>query len=112
MQLRQFEPELFISGQITPADIEAAAKAGIRTIVCNRPDGEEPGQPAFETLARAAQELGIETLYLPVGGDRTAQDQAAAFAEALATRPRPMLAFCRTGNRSQMVTAAARALPR
>jgi uncharacterized protein (TIGR01244 family) len=35
---------LGIAGWITRADIAALAQQGYRTIINNRPDGEEPGQ--------------------------------------------------------------------
>ena len=109
MNLRQIEPGLYVAGQVTVDDIDAIVATGIRSLICNRPDAEEPGQPAFATIAEAAHARGIETVYLPIGGDYTVEAQANAFAGALAKMPSPILAFCRTGNRSEKVTNAARA---
>ena len=39
------EFRITISGQITPNDVKELAKDGVKSIVNNRPDGEEAGQP-------------------------------------------------------------------
>ncbi|MBT0669998.1 bifunctional protein tyrosine phosphatase family protein/NAD(P)/FAD-dependent oxidoreductase [Novosphingobium profundi] len=109
MHIRPIAPDLYVSGQILPEDLDHLASVGIRALVCNRPDGEAGDQPDFATLEEAARARGIATAYLPIGGEVSAEDQAPAFAEALATLPRPLLAFCRTGNRSEKVASAARA---
>ena len=47
--LAALAPGVSAAGKLDRADIEALADAGIRTIVNNRPDGEDPGQlPADE----------------------------------------------------------------
>jgi len=107
METRQIAPGLSVCGQIAPGDLEALATLGFRAIVCNRPDGEEADQPSFATLADAAGAQGIAMRYLPVGGGVTAEDQAADFAAALRELPAPVLAYCRTGNRSAQVARAA-----
>ena len=38
-------PKLAVASQITPADVARIAAEGYTTILNNRPDGEEPGQP-------------------------------------------------------------------
>ena len=35
---------LSVAGQISPADLPAIARAGFKSLICNRPDGESPGQ--------------------------------------------------------------------
>ena len=57
------------TGQISPADVAEIAKAGFAAIVNNRPDGEEPGQPAKESVEAAADALrsGLHILVYPEG---------------------------------------------
>ena len=51
----ELAPGLSVAGKLDPDDIEALATAGVRTIVNNRPDGEDPGQlPAAEARRLAA----------------------------------------------------------
>ena len=42
-----------VAGQLTPADLAAAAAEGFAAIVNNRPDGEEHGQPSDADMAAA-----------------------------------------------------------
>lgn len=54
MAFRQITDAFSASPQITPGDIAAIRAAGFRAIICNRPDGEGPGQPGFEEIETAA----------------------------------------------------------
>src|SRR3546814_5317061 len=54
MTIRSLTPALSVSPQIDPADVVALAASGFRSIVCNRPDGEEAGQPTAAAIAAAA----------------------------------------------------------
>lgn len=108
MKIAELTPQLGVTGQITPADVAAIAAAGYRVIINNRPDGEEGAQPAGAAIAAAAAAAGLAYHYLPV----TAADfPGAGFAEmtALLNDPsRPVLAFCRSGNRCTNLWIASR----
>lgn len=108
MELRQLSPALFVAGQIKPDDMHAIAEQGIRSIICNRPDAEEAGQPAWADIAAAAELAGIETRFIPVTAETIGPQVGARFAEALAELPQPVLAFCRTGNRCTILAQMAR----
>ena len=54
MEYRQITDDYAVSGQITPEDIAAIKAAGFRSIICNRPDDEQPGQPSAAEIAVAA----------------------------------------------------------
>ncbi|XWN34148.1 MAG: TIGR01244 family sulfur transferase [Devosia sp.] len=97
--------ELSVTGQITTGDIKALADNGFRAIICNRPDGEGPDQPAFAEIEAAAKAVGIEAIYQPVVPGRITDDQAAGFGEIMAALPKPVLAYCRTGTRSATLWA-------
>ncbi len=105
MQLRPLSKELSVSAQIRVADIAALAAQGYRSVINNRPDGEEPGQPASATLATAATQVGLDYRYVPVIPGQLQDAQVTAFAAALADMPGPVLAFCRTGTRSSTLWA-------
>ena len=47
MPIRKLTDSLYISPQLTEADVQEAVRLGIQTVICNRPDGEEENQPAF-----------------------------------------------------------------
>ncbi|WP_241301183.1 aminotransferase class V-fold PLP-dependent enzyme [Burkholderia stabilis] len=89
-----------VSRQITPAELKAIRNAGFRSIICNRPDGESADQPAFDEIAAAARELGLDARYLPVERDRIGEAEVDAFEALLDALPKPVLAYCRSGSRS------------
>ena len=57
---RQIDERMLVSGQIQPSDVQAAADAGVTMIVNNRPDGEQPGQPAGTEIEAAARAAGLD----------------------------------------------------
>ena len=54
MKIKKISEQLSVADQITKKDISAIAKEGFQSIICNRPDGEVPGQPAFKEIEEAA----------------------------------------------------------
>jgi uncharacterized protein (TIGR01244 family) len=89
----------------------AAARAGFRSVVNNRPDFEEgPHQPTNASIEAAARSAGLEYRFFPVASGYQSPEEIAAFARLLAELPRPLLAFCRSGARSTRLFAAASAL--
>lgn len=107
MDLRTLMPDLFLSGQIDVADLTELKARGIRGVIVNRPDGEEPGQPHFKQIADEAEKLGLETRFIPITPGQFGENQIREFAQALCDLPRPILAFCRTGTRSATLWALA-----
>jgi uncharacterized protein (TIGR01244 family) len=104
---KSLDDSTFVSGQIDPADLPAIAAAGVTLIVNNRPDGEEPGQPAGVRIAAAARATGLDYRHIPVAGGLS-PEQVAAMAEALDSATGKVLAFCKSGTRSTWLWALAR----
>jgi uncharacterized protein (TIGR01244 family) len=98
-QFRKVTDRFEVSPQITPDEARQAAAAGVALIINNRPDGEQPDQPASAEIEAAARAAGADYLHLPVVG-RPTPDQAKAQAAAVAAAKGPVLAFCRSGTRS------------
>ncbi len=91
---------IHVSSQLTPDAIAAAKAAGIRTIINNRPDGEEAGQPASAALEAAARAHGLAYRHIPVTPGNISDAQVDAFRDALEACPKPALAFCKSGMRA------------
>ena len=105
--MRRLDEKTWVAGQVMPADVAGLAAAGVTRIVNNRPDGEEPGQPAGAEIKAAARAAGIDYADAPVAGGFTA---AAVDAMERATEaPGVTLAFCKSGTRSTLLWALARA---
>jgi uncharacterized protein (TIGR01244 family) len=96
---RRVTDELSVSPQISVADVDAAARQGFRTIINNRPDGEEPAQPSGHEIEAAAQAAGLAYFHVPVRGGPT-PEQVETTQKIVAQAQGPILAFCRSGTRS------------
>lgn len=100
MELRRLNPNFAVGPQIEPNAVETLAALGFRSILVNRPDGEEPGQPDFDTIADAARKQGMEVRHQPIAPGQIGEEQVESFAQALHDLPGPTYAYCRTGTRS------------
>ncbi|URK87408.1 TIGR01244 family phosphatase [Rhizobium sp. RCAM05350] len=103
MDIRQINEEYSVTGQISVEDLDAIKAMGFKSIVCHRPDFEQPDQPQFETIAARAKELGLDITHIPVGPMGVTADAVREMVDALDTFERPMLGYCRSGARSTNV---------
>ncbi|MGM0584010.1 MAG: TIGR01244 family sulfur transferase [Pseudomonadota bacterium] len=111
MERKPVSPEFSVSPQITVADVGLAAAQGVRSIICNRPDGEDPDgeQPPSDEIREAAEAHGLAFRYIPVVSGQVTDEAARGFADALDSLPLPAMAYCRTGTRSITLWALSRA---
>ena len=107
MDIRRITEDYAVSPQISPDDIPEIKAAGFRSIMCNRPDGEDYGQPEFDAVAEAARAEGIEVRCVPIVSGMVTPQAAQDFAAALEGMPKPMLAYCRSGTRCTMLWSIA-----
>ena len=101
MTFKQLSADFAVSAQVTGADLREAAAHGFKSVISNRPDGEEEGQPSAAQIREMAQAQGMEFFHLPVIPGGITQADGAAMSAALARLPGPVLAFCRSGARSE-----------
>jgi sulfide:quinone oxidoreductase len=98
--IRQVTPDFAVAPQLSEADIEAVAKAGFKTLIANRPDGEGGvGQPRMGAIRAKAESLGLTFAALPFSGAPT-PEIVERMGHILNEAPQPVLAYCRTGTRS------------
>jgi uncharacterized protein (TIGR01244 family) len=105
---RTLDDTISVFGQIEPEDVAAAKDQGFTAIVNNRPDDEQPGQPASAEIEAAARDAGLAYVAIPVDHSGFSEWQVAAMADALQKADGPVLAFCRSGTRSTFLWALAR----
>jgi sulfide:quinone oxidoreductase len=98
-----------VAGQIAASDLPEIARAGFKSVVCNRPDDESPGQASSADLALAARQAGLTMAYLPVIAGRATEEEGRAFGALLDQLPVPVLAYCRSGMRSTTLWALSQA---
>jgi uncharacterized protein (TIGR01244 family) len=106
---RKIDDTILVSPQISPGDLAKAAALGVRQVVNNRPDDEEPGQPDGATVAQAAASAGLAYAAIPVTHAGFSHAQVDAMAAALEGADGPVLAYCKSGTRSTYLWALARA---
>ncbi|NTZ43660.1 TIGR01244 family phosphatase [Altererythrobacter sp. SALINAS58] len=106
---RKLSDRVLASPQIDAAAIVEAVEQGVTLIVNNRPDGEEAGQPAGAAIAQAARAAGLEYLAIPIGQAGFGPEAVEAMAAALKQAEGKILAYCRSGTRSTLLWALARA---
>jgi uncharacterized protein (TIGR01244 family) len=111
LPLHAIDTDVCVAPQLHPDAMAAAARAGFRSVVNNRPDFEgDAGQPTSAQIEAAARAAGLEYRHLPVSSAHQSPEEIAAFAALCKELPRPMLLFCRSGARSTRLYHAAQAL--
>ncbi|MEQ1648973.1 MAG: sulfur transferase domain-containing protein [Hyphomicrobiaceae bacterium] len=81
--------------------------AGFRSVINNRPDTDANCLVTSEACGAAAQMQGLGYAHIPVEGRNPLEKDVRAFAEALASLPKPIYACCATGGRSSALWAMA-----
>ena len=66
MSVYKLTESLSVAAQITPQDIGGLAAQGFTTVVCNRPDGESPGQAGMDEMEAACHEAEVLFIRYPV----------------------------------------------
>jgi uncharacterized protein (TIGR01244 family) len=93
--------------QLDAGDVVTLAEQGVRLVVNNRPEEEQPSTPGA-LIEKACQEAGIRYIAAPVRGWPAEQD-VEAVAEGLARLKDDESAalYCRSGARSAVIWALA-----
>jgi sulfide:quinone oxidoreductase len=99
-EIKKVTDEFSVSSQIKAEDLRQLAENGVKSLICNRPDGEAADQVNFTEIEAAARELGMASAYLPVVSGKFSDQDVSDFLSAVERLPRPTHAYCRTGTRS------------
>lgn len=106
----EIAPGLSVAAQLTADDVAGLKKAGFRTIINNRPDGEEAAQPPASAIRGEAERHAIAYVYQPVSTSAIAAKDVAELERNIANAAKPVLAHCRSGTRTYLMWAAGQAL--
>lgn len=107
-ELIALAPGVSVAGRLDRADIEALAEAGVRTIINNRPDGEDPGQLPAAEAKELAGARGVAYHHIPITAASLTRADVDAFAATLRAAEAPVVAHCRSGTRSTLLWALTR----
>jgi sulfide:quinone oxidoreductase len=104
--MKELPGDVFVTGQLLAAQMQALVEQGVMSFINNRPDMEAPMQPLSEELEKTAQELGVDYHHIPMAGGLT-PGLVEASKTAFENLPRPIVAFCASGMRSAALWAFA-----
>ena len=102
MSMKKLSDHFYVGPQIEVDDIEDIQISGIKSVICLRPDGEGPDQPAFDTLKTQADTLKLAAHYIP---GQISEEQIAEFADMVSKSTGPIFAYCRSGMRATALWA-------
>ena len=105
LKVTRVTDRLSVLSQPGPEDFPALAALGVKLIINNRPDGEEPGQLSAGKGAELAAKAGMAYRHVPVRLPELGMAEIEAFSEALAGADGPVHAHCRSGVRSATLWA-------
>ena len=88
-----------ISEQLRP-DAMRVARVTFTTVIDMRPDGEAVGEPSSSEMAAAATAQHLQFAYVPVPHGDIPDAVVDSLSMALASRPGPVLLYCRSGRRA------------
>ncbi len=104
IQISQQSKDFSTAPQISVEDIAEIAQLGFKTIINNRPDGEGGAdQPTSAQIKTAAEKLGLAYYHIPVIPGNIKPEEVEEFSAIYATAAKPVLGFCRTGNRAASI---------
>ena len=107
--IHQLDDKTLVSGQISPADVAEFQRQGVTMIVNNRPDFEDEDQPLSREIEAAAEQAGVEFRFIPIVRGMGPADVDAMHHAMRDCGDGKLLAFCRSGSRSTLAWAVARA---
>lgn len=109
MNLRQITDTYSVSPQLAPGDMAALAQAGFSTVICNRPDAENPSPLQAAAMQAAAEAAGLDFVFNPIIGGQMTMDNVEEQRDAIDAAQGPVIAYCASGNRSTLCWALGQA---
>src|SRR4051794_20485827 len=91
-KLTQIADGVFVAGQIAPEEVAGRAAQGTRTIITNRPDGEERGKPSAAEVGKEAEKAGLAYVQIRVTTGSIGPADVAAMDRAISESAGPVLA--------------------
>ena len=99
MPIFQLTESLSVAAQITTQDIPNLAAQGFTVVVCNRPDGEVPGQATIDEIEAACNADDIIFVRYPVDAINFPGPDIEGLGALFDDPGQSVLAYCRTGTR-------------
>tara|TARA_E500000318_G_scaffold85321_1_gene81304 strand:+ start:5426 stop:5890 length:465 start_codon:yes stop_codon:yes gene_type:complete len=105
MDFKQISEDYAAKGQVFSQEMSEIASLGFKTVINNRPDGEEMGQPVNDELKAAAEAAGLSYVFIPITLPTLSPELVTQHHAAIESSAGPVFAFCRSGTRSTILWA-------
>ena len=99
MPIFQLTESLSVAAQITPLDIPNLVAQGFSVVVCNRPDGEVPGQATMDEMEVACHAAELLFVRYPVDAMNFPGPDIEGLGALFDDPDQSVLAYCQTGTR-------------
>ena len=109
MDIRELVPGYSVSPQIDPSDFAQLKAEGYSTVICNRPDGENPPEYSAAEMRAKAEAEGLTFIENPLSHGSLTMEIIDTQRQAIDSAKGPVLAYCAPGNRSSVLWALAMA---
>lgn len=99
--IRQIDTsEIYLTDQLRESDFQRLVRLHIATIADMRPDGEAADQIPSRQVAELSKQRGIMFEYIPIPHGEIPNTGVDRLSSVLTNGKRPILLYCRTGNRA------------
>ena len=109
MDLRPLDETTFAAPMLEQSDMDALARDGVTTVICNRPDAEVPPSHQAAAMQAAVEAAGMTFVFNPIAGSTLTVDAVEEQADAIDGADGKVVAYCASGTRSAILWALARA---
>lgn len=106
MPVYRLSEKCAVASQIQPAEVAALVAEGFTTFICNRPDGEDAGQPTANDVEAECEAHDVAFHQIPIDRSGLTMDMVEAFQNAVSESKGMVLAYCRSGQRSSVIWQA------
>ncbi|WP_326890319.1 bifunctional sulfur transferase/dioxygenase Blh [Rhizobium beringeri] len=100
MPITTISEKLSVSPQPSIVEIQSLRDKGFKTLINNRPDGEDRAQPGTQAESQEAKHRGLSYAFVPVTAGTITEADVRAFQRAVDKSEGPVFAHCKTGTRS------------
>ncbi|KXO73916.1 bifunctional sulfur transferase/dioxygenase Blh [Brucella anthropi] len=100
MPITAISGKLSVSSQLSREELGSLHRSGFKTLINNRPDGEDADQPGNKVECDASRQYDLSYAFIPVTMSAITEADVRAFQTAVGKSEGPVFAHCKTGMRS------------
>ncbi len=106
--MQALSEQVSVAGQIELAHLQQLKDQGFSTVLCHRPDAENPPELQHQHFVTEAKRLGMSFYYLPITPGVFPPETVAEVKAILVKAPGKVFGYCASGRRAATVWEMAR----